>query len=111
LDGDFHKKIKFPLRISAGCLVLAPTKTKSIAGHNVKPCQMNAGVLYQARRWCHNDDLDDDLGGSSIENEVECDDFSGKDAFFIGSAMGWAYEEGLWKGVLQRQKKKAKKKL
>ena len=58
-----------------------------------------------------NDDLDDDLGDSSIENDVECDDFSGKDAFFIGSDMGWAYEEGLWKGVLQRQKKKAKKKL
>ena len=58
-----------------------------------------------------NDDLDDDFGDSSIENDVECDDFSGKDAFFIGSAMGWAYDEGLWKGVLQRQKKKAKKKL
>jgi len=26
-----------------------------------------------------NDDLDDDLGDSSIENDVECDDFSGYD--------------------------------
>jgi hypothetical protein len=45
-----------------------------------------------------NDDLDDDLDDSAIENDVKCDDFLGKDAFLIVSAMCWGYDEGLWKG-------------
>jgi hypothetical protein len=30
-----------------------------------------------------------------VRDESECDRFTGRDAFILGGAMGWAYEEGL----------------
>jgi len=62
------------------------------------------------------DEMDEDSFEESFEEEMEIDDtveavtelddepeqaeseddeFTAKDAFFLGSAMGWAYEEGL----------------
>lgn len=37
------------------------------------------------------DDLDDDLESG----DPDADEFTGKDAFFVGSIVGSAYEEGL----------------
>jgi len=41
--------------------------------------------------------LDDDSGieGETTEDDIHNHEFTGQDAFFLGSAMGWAYEEGL----------------
>ena len=51
---------------------------------------------------------DDDLADGAIENDAECDEFSGKDAFYIGGAMGWAYEEGLWEARRNQRRRKHK---
>jgi hypothetical protein len=41
------------------------------------------------------DGLDDEkLKDLTVTNDCECDRFTGKDAFILGGAMGWAYEEG-----------------
>jgi len=37
----------------------------------------------------------DGLNDDSITDDPESDEFPAKEAFFIGGAMGWAYEEGL----------------
>ena len=41
--------------------------------------------------------LDDDseIEGETTGDDINNDDFTAQDAFFLGSAMGWAYEEGL----------------
>lgn len=41
--------------------------------------------------------LDDDSGieGETTGDDIHDDEFTAQDAFFLGSAMGWAYEEGL----------------
>ena len=41
--------------------------------------------------------LDDDSGieGETTGDDIHDADFTAQDAFFLGSAMGWAYEEGL----------------
>ncbi|MBI9086763.1 MAG: hypothetical protein JEZ11_24415 [Desulfobacterales bacterium] len=49
------------------------------------------------------DDMDDEMTG---EGEAESDGFTGEDAFFLGSAMGWAYEEGREEAERQRLIKK-----
>ena len=41
----------------------------------------------------------------SVSDETECDRFTGRDAFILGSAMGWAYEEGLEEGRQKRRKR------
>ena len=44
------------------------------------------------------DDLcgaDSDIDGELDQTDSDPDDFTTKDAFYLGSAMGWAYEEGL----------------
>ncbi|MCK4620130.1 MAG: hypothetical protein KAT52_09300 [Desulfobacterales bacterium] len=41
--------------------------------------------------------LDDDSGieGETTEDDIHNHEFTGQNAFFLGSAMGFAYEEGL----------------
>jgi hypothetical protein len=48
--------------------------------------------------------LDDDSGieGETTGDDIHDADFTAQDAFFLGSAMGWAYEEGL--GERKRRK-------
>ena len=46
------------------------------------------------------DDIEEVFDESEVENSLDDeseidDDFTGKDAFILGGAMGWAYEEGL----------------
>ena len=43
------------------------------------------------------DTLDDDseIEGETAGDDIHDADFTAQDAFFLGSAMGWAYEEGL----------------
>jgi len=48
-------------------------------------------------------DDDSDLDGES-DNAESKDDFTAKDAFFLGGAMGFGYEEGL------RERKRRKRK-
>ena len=38
---------------------------------------------------------DDAQSEDTMPDESGCDTFTATDAFFIGGAMGWAYEEGL----------------
>ncbi|MFH1983193.1 MAG: hypothetical protein ABIL58_15225 [Pseudomonadota bacterium] len=55
------------------------------------------------------DDLDDPDGPDDEmtgADEAESDGFTGEDAFFLGSAMGWAYEEGREEAERQRLLKK-----
>ena len=64
----------------------------------------------------HDDEFDSDTFGDeefdeSDETESENDDFTAKDAFFLGGAMGWAYEEGFQDAIRQRRMRKTKKKL
>ncbi|MBI9086083.1 MAG: hypothetical protein JEZ11_20965 [Desulfobacterales bacterium] len=42
------------------------------------------------------DDLDDTdgLDDMTVPEDTDTDGFTGEDAFFLGSAMGWAYGEG-----------------
>ncbi len=35
------------------------------------------------------------MGDEADDAESQNDDFTAKDAFFLGGAMGWVYEEGL----------------
>jgi len=51
-------------------------------------------------------DDSDDMDDGSHEDNPEADEFSEKDAFYLGGAMGWAYEEGLEK---RKQRKLLKK--
>ena len=46
------------------------------------------------------------IDGEPAQDESECDKFTGKDAFILGGAMGWAYTEGME----ERQRKKRKRK-
>ena len=41
-----------------------------------------------------------------VRDEPDCDKFTGRDAFILGGAMGWAYEEGLEEGRRKRRKRK-----
>ena len=41
-----------------------------------------------------------------IHDEPDCDRFTGRDAFILGGAMGWAYEEGLEEGRQERRKRR-----
>ncbi len=60
--------------------------------------------------------MDDELGpeidreplleNEPIPDEFECDKFTGRDAFILGGAMGWAYEEGLEEGRRKRRKQR-----
>ena len=67
------------------------------------------------------DDIEEDFDESeeedSIDDEPEMDnepdeadshedDFNAKDAFILGGAMGWAYEEGLEEGRRRKLEKK-----
>ena len=56
------------------------------------------------------DPLEDDEFDEPDQTESD-DDFTAKDAFFLGGAMGWAYEEGFQDAIRQRRMKKTKKKL
>ena len=56
------------------------------------------------------DPLEDDEFDESDETESENDDFTAKNAFFLGSALGWAYGEGFQDAIRQRRMKKTKKK-
>lgn len=42
----------------------------------------------------------------SAQDASDCDEFTGKDAFILGGAMGWAYEEGLEERQRKRRKRK-----
>ena len=55
------------------------------------------------------DDLEDDCDAGSFEDDQGCDEFTAKDAFIVGGAMGWAYEEGLQDAVQLRQTRKVRK--
>ena len=62
------------------------------------------------------DEFDSDTFGDEEfdepdESEAEDNDFTAKDAFFLGGAMGWAYREGFQDAIRQRRMKKTKKKL
>jgi len=46
-------------------------------------------------------EFDDEPG----ESESQEDEFTARDAFFLGSAIGWSYEEGL----TERKRRKRKK--
>ena len=50
---------------------------------------------------------DDAQSEDTMPDESGCDTFTATDAFFIGGAMGWAYEEGL--SERYRRKKRRKK--
>jgi len=52
--------------------------------------------------WCDEDGAVSDGG---FNNEGDEDHFTWEEAFFIGGAMGWAYEEGI-----RNRKKRLKKK-
>ena len=56
------------------------------------------------------DTFRDEEFDESDETESENDDFTAKDAFFLGGAMGWAYEEGFQDAIRQRRMKKTEKK-
>ena len=55
------------------------------------------------------DPLEDDEFDESDETESENDDFTVEDAFFLGGAMGWAYQEGFQDAIRRRQMRKTKK--
>ncbi len=57
------------------------------------------------------DPLEDDEFDEPDQTESNDDDFTGKDAFFLGGAMGWAYGEGFQDAIRQRRMRKIKKKL
>jgi len=61
------------------------------------------------------DEFDSDTFGDEELDEPDIaesdDDFTAKDAFFLGGAMGWAYGEGFQDAIRQRRMKKTKKKL
>ena len=64
----------------------------------------------------HDDEFDSDTFGDEEldepdQTESQDDGFTGKDAFFLGGAMGWAYGEGFQDAIRQRRMKKTKKKL
>ncbi|MBI9085422.1 MAG: hypothetical protein JEZ11_17635 [Desulfobacterales bacterium] len=44
--------------------------------------------------WTYRLDDPDGLDDTTVTDDTDTEGFTGKDAFFIGSAMGWAYEEG-----------------
>jgi len=46
-----------------------------------------------------------DLDGAPEKAESQDDNFTAKDAFILGGAMGFAYEEGLREGKRRRRKK------
>ena len=50
-------------------------------------------------------DGDSDLDGEPDDAESQEDEFTARDAFFLGSAIGWGYEEGL----TERKRRKRKK--
>jgi len=52
--------------------------------------------------YCEESEPDSD---GDFDDESGDDDFSLKEAFFLGGAMGWAYEEGLRK---RRRRKRVK---
>lgn len=58
------------------------------------------------------DDVDD-TDESSTRDESGFDEFNARDAFFLGSAMGFAYEEGLHeqrrRGLLRKKQTKTDK--
>jgi len=58
------------------------------------------------------DPLEDDEFDEPDEGETESEDdgFTGADAFFLGGAMGWAYEEGFLDAIRRRRMRKTKKK-
>jgi len=45
------------------------------------------------------------------QTESQDDSFTGEDAFFLGGAMGWAYEDGFQDGIRRRRMRKSKKTL
>jgi hypothetical protein len=47
--------------------------------------------FYEAHPGEDVNDPGDELAGN---DEADLDGFTGEDAFYLGSAMGWAYEEG-----------------
>ena len=49
---------------------------------------------------------DDAQSDDPIPDESDCDTFTARDAFFIGGAMGWAYEEGLDEKRRQSRRRK-----
>lgn len=60
------------------------------------------------------DGLDDDCGDDLVSydqkpDDTESDEFTTKDAFIFGGAMGWAYEEGFIDGIHHRRQKKVRK--
>ena len=56
------------------------------------------------------DGLDDDSATHDQESDdPDSDDFTAKDAFILGGAMGWAYEEGLQDAIKRRRFRIAKK--
>lgn len=48
---------------------------------------------------------DAELDDEPIEAESQDDDFTAKDAFFLGGAMGFAYSEGLREGKRRKRKR------
>ena len=50
------------------------------------------------------DGFDVDFEFDAQLDEPDADEFTAKDAFFIGGAMGFAYEEGLRKKYLLKKK-------
>ena len=54
-------------------------------------------------------EAEDSLDDSGIEdeptNDIHDDEFTMKDAVILGSAMGWAYEEGLEEGKRRKLEK------
>jgi hypothetical protein len=52
---------------------------------------------------------DDAQSEDRMPDESGCDTFTATDAFFIGGAMGWAYEEGLNEKYESKKKRKRKR--
>lgn len=51
-------------------------------------------------------DEDPEKGDEPDEADSQEDDFNAKDAFILGGAMGWAYEEGLDEAERRKLEKK-----
>ena len=55
------------------------------------------------------DDPDDHFADNPLEGDHDSDEFTATDAFFIGGAMGWAYEEGIDEGRRRSHKRKRRR--
>jgi hypothetical protein len=55
------------------------------------------------------DGHDDHFADNPLEGEHGSDEFTATEAFFLGGAMGWAYEEGIDEGLRRARRRKRRR--